>query len=520
MFPTGVVNQGALQPEARPVQIPLQGQFQFPGPWFPSGQSHSGMHASSVHLSSSPLNPSNMPSLFGPRPTPMVGFNSFLQNSPVPPRPQPPTQVLQNLYMAQTSPLGHIGQLRNPSMTALQPSSAQPNVSGHFPFTSSQPPTRPASVAGPLMASIPQPMSGIQPLTPAGGSWSAHASASASLGLSNMGQMAPQMVSPNRPHPQNPQPGIASMAPPSNVSTASLASPNFFPSQSSTPQLSSNAVNRPFAAPHFALNPPLQGGNPAAFSHSLHQTPAPVPAPNSSTNPGLGSASIPSPSSTLQSGRPNSVSGSTPNFTSIKPPTITAPSSGDFTFQPRRPQNPVSQTVPTSSSQPASQSTLQVQPPTPQAPSFRLAMPNITPQPVNQVLQRPQFSNLAGQPLAPVSAVPYAGSPTPIGPPRLPAFPNASVAPRTPLPQMGPRNFSPAPQMPNLPGPILHRPGNSLQLQQNYPARTRPEIHLAPNQQFSNTFSFASSKPVSKPGGQQIYDPFSPTSVPTSKSEG
>ncbi|KAF3946723.1 hypothetical protein CMV_027041 [Castanea mollissima] len=536
MFPTGVVHQGALQSEARPTQTPLQGQFQYPGLWFPSGQSHSAMHASPglfppnpsapglnnyVHLSSSPLNPSNMPSLFGPRPTPMVGFNSILQNPPaVSPRPQPPTQVLQNPYMG--GPFGHIGQHRNLSMPALQPSSAQPNVSGPFPFTSSQPPpTRP------LMVSLPQPTSGIQPrsisdrpLTPSGSStvWSAHGSASVSLGLSNMGQMAP----PNRPHPQNPQPGVASMAPPSNMSTASLGSPIIFP-QPSTPQFSSNVANCPFATPHFALNPPTQGGNPASFSASLHQTQA----PNSSTNPGLGSAPIPSPSSTqpplpLQAGRPNSVSGSTTNFTSIKPPMVTAPSSGDFTFQPHRPQNPVSQTVPTAlSSQPASQSTLQMQPPTAQAPSFHLAMPKITPQPGNQVFQRPQFSNPVGQPQAPVSAVPYSGSQTPTGPPRLPAYPNASVAPRTPLPQMGPRSFNPAPQMPNLPGPILPRPGNSLQLQQNYPARpNRPEIHLAPNQQFSNTFAFASGKPGSKPGGQQIYDPFSPTSVPTSKSEG
>jgi splicing factor 1 len=554
IVPTTIVNQGVQPPGAGPTQTPLQGQFQFHSPWFPSGQSHSAMHASPgfilspnssapllnnpVHSSSSPLNPSNMPSLFGPRPIPAAGLNSFLQNPHFLPRPQPPTHVLQHPYMAQPRPLGHTGPLRNPPMTSLQPSSAQPNFSAPPPFTGSQPPpTRPAPIImGSLMSSLPQPMSGIpprsipdRPWTPAGSSsvWSgapASASASASLGLSNMGQMAPQMVPHNRPHPQNPLPGVASVAPPSNISTASLVSPVIFSSRPSPTQLSGAAVNRPIGAPHFVSNPPPQGGHPAAFSASLHQTSALVPSPKSSVNLVLGSAPIPLHGSStqsplpLQSGVPNSVSGSSPNFTPIKPPTMSAPSSCDFTFQPHRPQNPVSQMVPTPSRQPAIQSTPQVQPPARQVPSFQLGVPKIT-QPVNQVFQRPQFSNSVGQPQAPVSAAPYAQTPT--GAHRLAAFPNASVAPRTPLPQMSPRSFSPAPQMPSLPGPMVPRPGNPLQLQQNYPARTtRPDIHLAPNQQFGNTFSFASSKPPSNSGGQQIYDPFSPTSVPTSKADG
>ncbi|XP_059430259.1 uncharacterized protein LOC132163899 [Corylus avellana] len=540
--PTTLVNQGVQQPMAGPTHTSLQGQFQFHSPWFPSGQSHSVMHASPgfipspnssapllnnpVHLSSSFMNPSNMPSLFGPRPIPAAGLNSILQNPHFLPRPQPPTQILQHPYMAQPRPLGHIGPLRNPSMMALQPSSAQPNFSAPPPFTGSQPPpTRPGPIMGSLMASLPQPMSSAppgsmpdRPWTPAGSSsvWSggpASASDSASLGLSNMGHMAPHMVPPNRSHPQNPQPGVASVAPPSNISTASLVSPMNFSSRPSPTQLSGAAANRPIGAPHFASNPPHQGGHPAAFSASLHQTSAPAPAPKSSVNLVLGSASIP----LHGSGVPNSVSGSAPSFTPIKPPTVSAPTSGDFTFQPHRPHNLVSQAVPTSSRQPAIQSSQQVQLPALQVPSFQSGVPKIT-QPVNQVFQRPQFSNPVGQPQAPVSAAPYAQSPT--GAHRLPAFPNANVAPRTPLSQMAPRSFSPAPQMPSLPGPMVPRSGNPLQLQQNYPARTRPEILLAPNQQFGNTFSFASSKPPSNSGGQQIYDPFSPTSVPTSKADG
>ncbi|XP_040993363.1 atrophin-1 isoform X2 [Juglans microcarpa x Juglans regia] len=519
---TAALDQGVLQPVAGSTQTPLQGQFQFPSPWFPSGQSSglipptnpsSPIFRNHVHLSSSPLNPSNMPSLFGPRPTPAAGPSSILQNQPVFPRPQPQTQVPWHPYMAQISPLGHIGPLRSP----LQ----QPNVSAPLPFTGSQTlPTRPAPITGPLMASLSQPMSGSSSVwsgAPGGGS------VSTSLGLSNMGQMAPQMVQPNRPHPQNPQPGVASMAP-SNISTASLVSTITFSSRPSMPQISGAAVNHPIAAPHFLSNPPSQVRHPAAFSASVHHTPAPVPAPNSSVNPGLG-ALIPSPGSStqpplpMQSGITNSVAPSTPNFTVIKPPTVTAPSSGNFTFQPHGPQNPVSQTVATLSSQLATQSTSQVQPPAPQVSSFQLAAPKLIPQPVSQVFQRPSFSNLVGQPQAPVSPVPYAR--TPMGPPRHPSIPNASVSPRTPLPQMGLRNFSPAPQRPGFSGPIVPRPANPVQLQQNYPARmSRPDILFSPNQQFSNTLSFASSKAVSNPGGQQIYDPFSPTSVSTSKAEG
>ncbi|KAB1202132.1 hypothetical protein CJ030_MR8G002389 [Morella rubra] len=161
-----------------------------------------------------------------------------------------------------------------------------------------------------------------------------------------------------------------------------------------------------------------------------------------------------------------------------------------------------------SSSQPATQSAPQVQHPAPQVPPFQLAAPRTT-QPVNQVFQRPHFSNLVSHPQRPVSAGPFAR--TPMGLPRLPSIPNANVAPRSPLPQMGTRNFSPAPQMTSLPGPFAPRPSSSLQLQHNYPAHmTRTDLLLAPNQQqFGGTFSFASSRPASKPGRQQIYDPFS-----------
>ena len=82
---------------------------------------------------------------------------------------------------------------------------------------------------------------------------------------------------------------------------------------------------------------------------------------------------------------------------------------------------------------------------------------------------------------------------------------------------MGPRNLNPASQVGNLGGPFPSRPVNPLQLQQNYPAAVgRPQTLLAPNQQRGTNLSFASGRPASGASGQQqIYDPFSPTSVST-----
>nr|CCH50959.1 T1.7 [Malus x robusta] len=120
-------------------------------------------------------------------------------------------------------------------------------------------------------------------------------------------------------------------------------------------------------------------------------------------------------------------------------------------------------------------------------------------------------------PSAHMSAAPYARNSTAISvPPRLATFLESStVLPRTPHPPMRPSNFNPPHQMPNLPGPLPPRPGNYIQIQQNYPAHaTRPEIPRAPNQQFRNHLAFSFGKLASGPGGgQQLYDPFSPTSA-------
>ncbi|KAL5563484.1 hypothetical protein UlMin_033231 [Ulmus minor] len=169
------------------------------------------------------------------------------------------------------------------------------------------------------------------------------------------------------------------------------------------------------------------------------------------------------------------------------------PSSGDFTFQPHRLHDPASQIVPRPSNQFASQ----------------LPMPNLS-QPANHMFSRPLVGNLMGQPQSP-----YARNPTAIPVPSRPPFPEASsITPRTPIPQMGMRNLGPGLQMPNLPGPFHPRPGNQGQLQHNYSVQTnRSETLLHPNQQFVNNLPFASGRTTSIPGEQQLYDPFSPTSM-------
>ena len=146
--------------------------------------------------------------------------------------------------------------------------------------------------------------------------------------------------------------------------------------------------------------------------------------------------------------------------------------------------------------------------PGPQAPSFQLAGSNAAPQPVMQGFHRTQVGNQMGQSQANIASAPFARNPNA-------GFANLSpISHATPVSPMGPRNFSPGPQVPNLAGPFPPRLGNPLQLRQNYPPPpNRPENHIALNRQFSNN-SFMFDKMAPGPRGLQIYDPFSPTTLP------
>ncbi|KAK9273787.1 hypothetical protein L1049_018597 [Liquidambar formosana] len=338
MVPTALVNQGVGQPVMGPTQASPQGQFRYPGPWLPHPSmrppfgfnpppnTSASILTNPAHISSSPYNPSNMPSLFGPRPAPAAGFGSVLQSPSLVPRsPQQSAQVLQRPYMPQARPLGHTGQPRNPSMPALQPLSAQHNMSAPLSFTGAQSsPMGPPPNARSFMPS-PQPGSKFppgllpdRPLTPAGSStgWSGPpAGTPTSLGLSNMAQMAPPIISPQGPRPVVTQPIVASSTPPSSNSAANMVSPVTFPSQPSALQLSTTPLNRPIAAPVFSSVPPSQVRPPPASSASLLSSHVPMPAParapiHSSAlvvpmQPVMTRASVPNPS-------PNTVLGSTP----------------------------------------------------------------------------------------------------------------------------------------------------------------------------------------------------------------
>lgn len=533
-----VVNQGVVQPVVGPAQAPQQGQFQFQNPWFPAVTPQVPVHPPTglipqnssaqifnnhVNVHSLPFNPSTMPSLFGPPPVPSPGFNSILQNpSLVPARPQQPLQVLSNPYPP-----------RNFPMPAPQPSSVQANILASLPSTGSQPlPVGPSPAVRPSLPQLvstvsPGPQSD-RPLTPviSSSGWSgASASVPASLAPGDMGQIVPPMLPMSGPWPVVAQSAFPPSASPPNVSTTNIVSPVSFASGSSTRQLSSVHMNHSGGLTFSSVPPPRLGPSPAPTP--IQSSPLVASLPNSSLNSVLGSMPISSPMTptsqpTLQSGIMGPLSGATANFTSMRSPTVTAPKlqhsgSGDFTFQPHHVQNTF-QTVPRLSSQPAAQGAPPprhvMQPLTPQASSFRLAVPNSTPSPGMQMFSRSQLGSQMVQSQAHMSDVPFAGNPTGPSPsPRLPAFPNASpVGP--PVLQMGSRNFSPTPQLSNLAGPLPPRPGNSVQLQQNYPPLMAPRGQfMGPNQPFNKHLSFASGRPSSSLGGQQIYDPFSPTSA-------
>lgn len=454
LVPNAFVNQGVPQPVFGPLQTPLHGQFQSQIPWFPSGPPQNPMHSLNT---SAPIltNPVNLP----------ARFPSILQTpSLVPPSSQPQMQVPPSLYMPQI----HSGPPRNFSVPSLQPSSIQSNMPPSYPFTGIQPqPAGPLRIGRPSMPSLPQAVSSIaprplpdRPLAPAGSStgWSAApANAAASLSSSNMGQLAPTMGPPQGSRP------VFAPAPPTPGGTSPA-----FP-----------AALRPTQVPGSAHTP---------VQPSPHVTMAASPV-----------LSISRP--TMPAGTSGSFSGSITNFSTMNLSSATAPrpphpSSGDFTFQPHRPQNPSPLTVPRPSGMLPTQSTRSMgQMPAPQSPSFHMGAPNTAPQHIMQV-PRPQVGNQMGQPHAHhISVAPLARNPNA-------AFANVSRASSTTPSQMGPRSFGPGPQMHYPPGPFPPRPANPLP--RNYPALSnRPERHMGLNQQFGNNRS----------GGPQIYDPFSPTST-------
>ncbi|KAK6925734.1 K Homology domain, type 1, partial [Dillenia turbinata] len=535
---SAAVNQGHIQPPQSELQP-------YPRPWFPGGPSNTLLHGPSSfgpaqnpsasilippgNLSSPLLNPSNMPSLFGPRPSSVYGFSPVPQSTSVlPPRSQPPLQV-QHPF-APPQPLVHPTAPRNISMLGPMPSPfllnnpTLPSVMGNHVIPTGPPSMPSVPQLMPFPPSIPPPNLPLPPNANSTG-WSGGASGPpASLGPSNMVIAPPQGST-----PAISQPIEIPAAPLSGLSAANTVPSVTFSPVSSAPRLS----NHPTGAPNFPSVPlPLPGA--PSMSTSFFSAPVSVPAvtpvlnqpsptgqvqlvtprmlaPSSSSNPLLGSGIVPTSSQPPPPSHPGN-SANVPGFSPIKPPPVATPRPGDFTFQPHQQQSPAAQMVPRSSNQPAVPNTVPsnpaVQPPlAPQAPSFQFGVHNAASRPTVQLFPRPPFSNQMGQPQHQASTNMFPGTPSAIsGSPRPPMFPNPSAhAPQNPVQQLGPRNFAPALQLPNLPP----RPGNPLQLQQSHPAPAgRPGNFLLPTQQFRPSGTFASS-----PGGHQVYDPFSPTSV-------
>ncbi|KAK6937032.1 hypothetical protein RJ641_034062 [Dillenia turbinata] len=127
---SAAVDHGRMQP-------PQNEQQPYPRPWFPGdppntllqGPSSFGpsqnpsapIFSTPANLSSPVLNPSNMPSLFGPRTSSVYGFGPVPQNTSVlPPRSQPPLQV-QHQFMPPPQPVVHPTAPRNISMLGPMP---------------------------------------------------------------------------------------------------------------------------------------------------------------------------------------------------------------------------------------------------------------------------------------------------------------------------------------------------------------------------------------------------------------
>lgn len=485
-----VVNQGMAQPGFGTQPVQLQGHFQpYQGQWFPGptsqnpvlpfpGPANSRISSASLvsnphQVSPSPTNLSNTSSPFGPPQGMQDGFGSIPRNPFVHSSPQAP--VMRQPYMPSTQ-FGQFGGLRHP-IPALGSTPPQSNMTPQF--SQGQPsPTGFPQVVRPVVSSLPHSVPPTaypdRPLTPAGNSpgWSQSPwNNQTGQGPNNMIAMAPPTVSPQGSHHLASRPMGVSAAPHIDV----------FRGYNLAPQSSG-----PAPSAHMPPLRPSSGSTPAHFlNHSV-----------SSGQPVIPSLS------------PNSVPGSSLNINSARPTSFVTPKplqpSSDFTFQPHQPQNPASPAA----SRLISQFGSQELPPSNQMmnPHLRPAIDNPNAPQVIQGFQRPQLNNQISQPGPPMSLDFARGPAGPLPQFRHPTFSNQGMASPT-GPQMQPMNFRPAP---NHVGSFSPRV-NSMPLQPNNPtAMHRPQNFESPNNVF-----FRHGRPASSSSGaHQIYDPFSPTSVP------
>ncbi|KAF5193221.1 Splicing factor-like protein [Thalictrum thalictroides] len=525
VMPGNVINQGMMQSTIGPMQSAHHPQDQFhpyPAPWFPSNSmrppntfgptpnSLAPMPNSVMQFPTSLSNPSRMPQFLVGPPPPATG-SGFAPRNLASTGLQPPMQGFQWPYLRETPP-----HTQGPPMSTYPTAGSQPHLI--YPSVRAQPnfdvphqgSLNHQRTTSPVLPSLSQPPSPMgqppnRPLASSGWSGSTVATPPQSFGLFQRPQVASHAL-------------VTSATASSNVPTAlsgNMVPPASFPSRPSTAQPPNTLVNHPSTVPN--------------FSFVIHQrspsAPSPGLLPSSASLSPLGA---PAPSLSLSQSSPGprmqqvGSQGLVPNLSnSATTPKPQRPSSGDFTFQPLGSTPSVSQAVPRASEQPSkappvSLISLVQSPPAPQAPFYRpppqLVMQGFpSNRPINQMVQSP-----SQVPPSVSSASPYPGNPSPSRPPpRFLEFAIQNpVSPLASVPRMGPRSFAQAQVVSNSRGPFRPQMINAPQLQHNQLNSTaRPGSFMMPNQQYSNNIPFSSRMPVSSPSGNQVYDPFSPTSA-------
>uniref|UniRef100_A0A1D1YNI3 Uncharacterized protein n=2 Tax=Anthurium amnicola TaxID=1678845 RepID=A0A1D1YNI3_9ARAE len=573
-MPIGVVNQGTAQPVVLPARSVLP-QFQpYPRPWYSHGSPNvaiphsvsfippsvsnnsmqfphpnnllnapfTGGHPASGTL---PRNSSAVVTRPGP---PMQNFQRPLNQQPPPAFPVMPAQATP--IVPAVSPHVPVGSLPVARPTHLGP---QPrSTTGGYLYN--RPLTSPSGISSGLPAApLPLRPSNMIPMVPP-----------SSLPPQMPHPMVPQNIA--LPQPSTPTPPAANFTPRVSFPQQSPIVPHNFPSTPRVGQVPAPAtVSSPAAAPLSTFLParvpppsprPQSGPVPASSSPTIMgasvQVSAQAPVPTQSAPLSITRPTVPVPS--LLSGQTSSLAsllvpspqpipaisgaalGSSPSF----PPTLSKagpvgippitspkpqhPSPGDFTFQPHRPLVSASVTSPIPSSQPVPHTVSQVpfgvaQTPLnqnasqlplapPKAPSFRPAAQSSPIAVQTPGFPRPQSGQM-GPPQGPLPPPPSAsGSPFPVVRPRLPAFLNANTPPNA---QADLRNFTSA--VATVSSSIPSRPATLIQTH-NQPPGHQPRGLVPPNQHLpSSLTSYVPGKPASTPGGSQIYDPFSPTSI-------
>ncbi|PIA53234.1 hypothetical protein AQUCO_00900070v1 [Aquilegia coerulea] len=530
VMPGNVINQGMMQSTVGPMQsahIPQDQFHPYPAPWFSSGpmrppnnfrpppSSSAPMPNSGSQFPTSLPNPSRMPQFLVGPPLSATG-SGFAPRNLASTGLQPPLQGFQWPYLREAPPHTQGSPMSTYPNTGSQPHlifpsmPAQPNFAmPHQSSVNQQRTTGPGPVLPSLSQLSPLGQPPNRPLASSGWSASTVATPPQSFGLFQRPPVASQALMTSV---------IASSNMPTTLmsgSSGNMVPPASFPSRPSTAQPPNTLGNHPSTVPNFSFlihqrSPSASSPGPALLPSSAPLSPLGAPAPSLSLNQS-------SPVSRMHLGPQGLVPNLSNPATTPKPQ---RPSSGDFTFQPLGSTPSVSQAVPRASEQsskapPVSPISLVQPPPAPQAPFFRpppqLVMQGFpSTRPSNQMVQSPsQLPQLL------TSASPYSGNPSPSRPPpRFLEFASQNhISPVASVPHMGPRSFAP-PVVPNFRGPFQPQMLKAPQLQQNQSTSTaRTGSFLMPNQQYSNNVPFSSRKPASSPTGNQVYDPFSPTSA-------